>query len=114
MGIDISEVPLELWNDKAAKSISSVNDRLASPLTSHREKDISSPWEPVDGKKQIGLLKEFYNRPESELMEDDQKPNVKSMKSKVMVRAAMLRKRLVIGTEGIPKKRKKPAASKID
>ena len=38
-------------------------------MTGPRIDEISTPWKPISGEKQIGLLKTFYDRPATALIE---------------------------------------------
>ncbi|ORY39389.1 hypothetical protein BCR33DRAFT_788396 [Rhizoclosmatium globosum] len=99
LGIDVTSIPLEVWNRKA-DSASKIKKRefskegSAIPGNSFDQVDPETQWKPVNPSSVIGILKTFYNaRAETNDMRDDEEQEIKSkafQKTKAMVKQANL------------------------
>ncbi|KAJ3098630.1 Transcriptional activator spt7 [Phlyctochytrium planicorne] len=105
IGIDIGSVPTELWNKKAERPVRLKRRLLlahstdtAQAVTKYR---VAEPWKPVDPANVIKLLEPFYAKKvaEGDMMEDDDKPKGKPLKSKVLLKVALLGRKKALAAD---------------
>ncbi|KAI8613075.1 hypothetical protein BC830DRAFT_1170570 [Chytriomyces sp. MP71] len=106
LGIDISSIPIELWNRKAddalkIKKRSFFKQEKVEIDTKFHKIDPDTRWTPADPSAVIGLLRPFFEKRAvaNDLVDDDEGDN----KNKVAARAKAMVKIAIVG-------RKKPTA----
>ncbi|KAJ3269195.1 Transcriptional activator spt7 [Terramyces sp. JEL0728] len=118
IGLDVSSIPMELWNRKADKPLTARVKRAlinTGPVAaSDLETEVKIPplesWQPVDPTNQIKLLSEFYSKLTPDTMiEDEFKPKTKEQKMMLKYAQTGVRKK----TNALPAKKKSETKTSV-